>query len=142
MGSTVCSRCARARSRSVAPTRSARRSGPKLCDEILQLHVAAILAAQRLIYLETQYFSSHAICEALEQRMRDAERPALEIVMVLNMRGETLKEQVAVGLAQAQIIGRLRLVASETPHQLGIFYTLPACDAEEARSGPPTSTPS
>jgi len=105
--------------------------GPKLCNEILKLHVAAILAAQQLIYLETQYFSSRAICEALEQRMRDARQPALEIALVLNMRGETLKEQAAVGLAQAQNIGRLRLVASETPHQLGVFYTLPACEAEE-----------
>lgn len=105
--------------------------GPKLCDEILRLHVAAILAAQKLIYLETQYFSSHAIAEAVEQRMRDTQLPPLELVFVLNMRGETLKEQAAVGLAQAQIIGRLRQVASETPHQLGIYYTLPACGADE-----------
>lgn len=105
--------------------------GPKYCQEILQLHVAAILAAERLIYLETQYFSSHSICEALEKRMRDASKPALELAFVLNMRGETLKEQAAVGLAQAQIIGRLRQVASETPHKLGIYYTLPECDADE-----------
>jgi phospholipase D1/2 len=105
--------------------------GPKLCTEILQLHVAAIHAAQKLIYLETQYLSSHAICEALEQRMRDTAKPALELAFVLNMRGETLKEQAAVGLAQAQIIGRLRQVASETPHQLGIYYTLPSCGEGE-----------
>ncbi|MDB4974599.1 MAG: hypothetical protein JWN48_2940 [Myxococcaceae bacterium] len=101
--------------------------GPKLCTEILELHRTAIAAAERLIYLETQYFSSHAVAEALEKRMRDGHKPPLEIVMILNMRGETLKEQAAVGLAQAQIIGRLREVASETPHQLGLFYTLPQC---------------
>jgi phospholipase D1/2 len=105
--------------------------GPKLCQEILSLHVAAIHAAQKLIYLETQYLSSHAIAEALEQRMRDADKPPLELAFVLNMRGETLKEQAAVGLAQAQIIGRLRQAASETPHQLGIFYTLPSCQPDE-----------
>jgi phospholipase D1/2 len=105
--------------------------GPKLCTEILTLHQAAIARAERLIYLETQYFSSHAVAEALEQRMRDTSLPPLEIVMILNMRGETLKEQAAVGLAQAQIIGRLRQVAAETPHQLGIYYTLPSCDAKE-----------
>ncbi|HEX5656186.1 MAG TPA: phospholipase D-like domain-containing protein, partial [Polyangiales bacterium] len=54
------------------------------------------------------------------------------IVMVLNMRGETLKEQAAVGLAQAQNITRLRKVASETAHKLGMYYTLPACEAAEA----------
>ncbi|HEX5661223.1 MAG TPA: phospholipase, partial [Polyangiales bacterium] len=31
--------------------------GPKLCTEILALHEAAIAQAERLIYLETQYFS-------------------------------------------------------------------------------------
>lgn len=105
--------------------------GPKLCEEILKLHCAAIAAAEHSIYLETQYFSSHAIAEAFEQRLRDSTRGPLEIVMVLNMRGETLKEQAAVGLAQAQIIGHLRQVASETPHHLGIYFTLPECKAPE-----------
>ena len=105
--------------------------GPQLCTEILSLYQAAIARADSLIYVETQYFSSHAVCEALEQRMRAPERPGLSIVLILNMRGETLKEQAAVGLAQAQIIARLRLVASETKHRLGIFYTVPQCDPAE-----------
>ena len=64
-------------------------------------------------------------------RMREPGRTRLEIVLILNMRGETLKEQAAVGLAQAQNVGRLRQVAGETGHALGMYYTLPACDAEE-----------
>jgi phospholipase D1/2 len=104
--------------------------GPKLCTEIQALHLDAIAAAEHLIYIETQYFSAGSICEALEKRLRDP-RGALELVLVLNMRGETLKEQAAVGLAQAQNIARLRNVASETKHQLGIYYTLPACEAPE-----------
>ncbi len=106
--------------------------GPKLCVEIKELYVAAIERAERLIYIETQYLSSHEIAEALEQRMRAPDRARLELVFILNMRGETLKEQAAVGLAQAQIIDRLRVVASETGHPLGIYFTLPACDAEES----------
>jgi phosphatidylserine/phosphatidylglycerophosphate/cardiolipin synthase-like enzyme len=106
-------------------------SGPPQCTEIRDLHVDAILAAERLIYLETQYFSSHAIADAFETRMRAQERPHLEIVMILNMEGETLKEQAAVGLAQAQILGRLREVARQTGHALGIYFTLPACDGDE-----------
>lgn len=105
--------------------------GSKLCTEILALYQAAIARAESLIYLETQYFSSHAVCEALEQRMRAHERSGLDIVLILNMRGETFKEQAAVGLAQAQIIGRLRQLASETKHRLGIFYTVPQCDPED-----------
>jgi phospholipase D1/2 len=105
--------------------------GPERCREIEQLHLAAIAKAEQLIYAETQYMSSHSIADALMQRMREPDRPKLEIVLVLNMRGETLKEQAAVGLAQAQNIDHLRKVAKETGHQLGMYYTLPECDAEE-----------
>ncbi|MET0287287.1 MAG: phospholipase D-like domain-containing protein [Polyangiales bacterium] len=106
--------------------------GPKLCEEIRVLHEDAIAAAERSIYIETQYFSAQSIYEALEKRLREP-RGALEIVLVLNMRGETLKEQAAVGLAQAQNIARLRKVASETAHQLGIYYTLPSCETPETQ---------
>lgn len=105
--------------------------GPKPCLEILYLHEAAIANAQRLIYLETQYLSSHRITDAFEKRMRNVEQPKLEMVFILNMRGETLKEQAAVGLAQAQNIGRLRQVANETGHQLGMYYSLPHCNEGE-----------
>jgi phospholipase D1/2 len=103
--------------------------GPKPCLEIQGQHLRAIREAERLIYIETQYMSSRTITSALEERMRVAHRSKLEIVMVLNIRGETLKEQAAVGLAQAQNIGQLRQVARETGHRLGMYYTLPACDA-------------
>jgi phospholipase D1/2 len=105
--------------------------GPLPCVEIEKLHLAAIAAARQLIYVETQYLSSHKITHALEQRMRTQEQSGLEIVLILNMRGETLKEQAAVGLAQAQNIDRLRRMAKETGHALGMYYTLPACDAPE-----------
>lgn len=111
-------------------------SGPTPCAEIRTLYVDAIRAAERLIYLETQYFSSHDIADAFEQRMRDESRSKLEIVMILNKRGETLKEQAAVGLAQAQILGRLKQVARECGHQLGLYFTLPHFNAgEEAEHG-------
>jgi phospholipase D1/2 len=103
-------------------------SGPERCVEIEALHLAAIAAAEQLIYIETQYLSARTIGEALTARFRAAGRPPLEVVLVLNKRGETLKEQAAVGLAQAQLIRRLRKVAAETGHALGIFYTLPATD--------------
>jgi phosphatidylserine/phosphatidylglycerophosphate/cardiolipin synthase-like enzyme len=105
--------------------------GPKPCTEIRDLHVDVLQAAERLIYIETQYFSSHVIAEALERRMRSEGRPHLEIVLVLNMKAETLKEQAAVGLSQAKQIARVRKVAAETGHALGIYYSLPACDADE-----------
>jgi phospholipase D1/2 len=105
--------------------------GPEKCIEISNLYLDAISAAQQLIYIETQYFSSHVIGEALERRMRATDKPLLEIVLVINMKGETLKEQAAVGLAQAELIGKMRDVAAATGHRLGIYYTLPACGPDE-----------
>lgn len=105
--------------------------GPSPCKEIEALHLEAIARAEQLIYAETQYLSSHRMASALEARMRAPDRPRLSIVLILNMRGETLKEQAAVGLAQAQNIDRLRRVAAETGHRLGMYCSLPACDAPE-----------
>jgi phospholipase D1/2 len=105
--------------------------GSTMCQEVLELYRTAFAAAEKLIYIETQYFSSHAVAEALEQRMREENRSPLEIVLILNMKAETLKEQAAVGLSQAKEIARLRAAAEETSHHLGIYYTLPECQPGE-----------
>jgi phospholipase D1/2 len=99
---------------------------PHECREVLSLYVAAIRSAQRNIYIETQYFSSERIGAALVERLRQPGRPAIEVVMILNMRAETLKEQIAVGLAQAKVLLDVRKAAEGTQHQLGIYYTVPA----------------
>lgn len=105
--------------------------GRSMCHEIRNLYAAAFDAAERLIYIETQYFSSHAIAEALERRLRAKDRGALEVVLILNMKAETLKEQAAVGLAQTKEIARIRRAAAETQHHVGIYYTLPHCQPGE-----------
>ncbi|MEJ7730914.1 MAG: phospholipase D-like domain-containing protein [Polyangiaceae bacterium] len=98
--------------------------------EIEAQYREGILSAERLIYVETQYFSSHAIGEALCQRLR-APGPTLQVVLVLNMKAETLKEQIAVGLAQAKNIVDVRAAVEGTPHRLGIYYTVPDSDGGE-----------
>jgi phospholipase D1/2 len=105
--------------------------GRAMCQEIRDLYIAAFDAAEKLIYIETQYFSSHMIAEALERRLRAEGRSALEVVLILNMKAETLKEQAAVGLAQAKEIVRIRKAAEETHHHVGIYYTLPECQPGE-----------
>ncbi len=96
------------------------------CHEVVDLYRDAIGAAERSLYVETQYFSSQALAEALIGRLRAPQRSPLEVVLVLNMRAETLKEQVAVGLAQAKILGEIREAARGTAHRVGIYYTVPA----------------
>lgn len=104
--------------------------GPKPCEEIRNLYVDAMQAAEQLIYIETQYFSAHTIVDALERSLAARSKP-LEVVLIINMKAETLKEQAAVGLAQAGQLDRLRKLAQRTGHHLGIYYSLPACEAGE-----------
>jgi len=102
--------------------------GERPAAEVLRLFLRAIAEARELIYVETQYFSSRAIADALIARMR---RSPLQLVLVLNMRGKTLREQAAVGLAQAQNCERLKQVAAETGSRLGLYYTLPCCEVAD-----------
>jgi phospholipase D1/2 len=96
------------------------------CHEVNELYCAAIASADEHIYVETQYFSSAKVSEALVKRLSAPGRPAIDVVLVLNMRAETMKEQLAVGLAQAKVLSDLRKAAEGTPHRLGIYYTVPA----------------
>jgi phospholipase D1/2 len=104
------------------------RTEPQVADrslrEIEQLFIDAIDAADCLIYLETQYFSSRRIYEALVRRMRAAARPRLDIVIVVNERAEAVKEELAVGLRQATNLQGLREVAAASGHALGVYYSL------------------
>ncbi len=60
--------------------------------EVEQLFVDSIKAAENLIYLENQYFTSHVIADALAARLRRATGP--DVVMVLpKMTGGWLEQQ-------------------------------------------------
>lgn len=98
--------------------------------EVEALLIAAISAAERLIYIETQYFSSRSIGDALISRMREKERPRLQIVVIVNGKAEAIKEEIAVGLRQAKTLTRIAKAASETGHAFGVYGTL--CDGEAA----------
>jgi phosphatidylserine/phosphatidylglycerophosphate/cardiolipin synthase-like enzyme len=94
--------------------------------EVEALFTDAIGAAERLIFIETQYFSSRRIREALIERMARTDRPRLEIVVLVNERAEALKEELAVGLRQAQNLEQLRRSAAPSGHRLGLYYSI--CD--------------
>jgi phosphatidylserine/phosphatidylglycerophosphate/cardiolipin synthase-like enzyme len=94
--------------------------------EVERLFEDAIAAADRLIYVETQYLSSRRMREALARRMRASGRPRPEIVIVVNEQAEALKEELAVGLRQARNLEMLRDIASRTGCALGCYFSL--CD--------------
>jgi phospholipase D1/2 len=94
--------------------------------EVERLFEDAIAAADRLIYVETQYLSSRRMREALVQRMCVSGRPRPEIVIIVNEQAEALKEELAVGLRQARNLEILRNTASRTGCALGCYVSL--CD--------------
>ena len=98
--------------------------------EVARLFEDAIAAADHLIYIETQYFSSRRIREALVRRMCASDRPRPEIVIVVNEQAEALKEELAVGLRQARNLEVLRDTASRTGCSLGCYFSL--CDGAHA----------
>ena len=110
----------------VALSRTDPRPDGTTVREVERLFEDAITAAERLIYIETQYFSSRRMREALVRRMRAAGRPRPEIVIVVNERAEALKEEIAVGLRQARNLEILREVADTTGCPLGCYFTV--CD--------------
>ena len=108
----------------IALSRTEPRRKDETIREIEHLLIDALGSAEQLIYIETQYFSSTRLREALIERMRAPHRPHLEIVVFVNPRAEKLKEEIAVGLRQAKNLEALRGVAAETGNALGIYYSL------------------
>ena len=108
----------------VALSRTDPRPDGKTIREVGHLFEDAIAAAERLIYIETQYFSSRRIREALIRRMRAAGRPRPEIVIVVNEHAEALKEELAVGLRQARNLEVLRETAAASGCALGCYFSL------------------
>jgi phospholipase D1/2 len=99
--------------------------GPEIAvREVERLYVDAIAAARAMIYVETQYFSSRRVRDALVARLRAADGPLLDVVIIVNERAEALKEEIAVGLRQAKVLMMLRRAAAGTGHRLGLYFTL------------------
>ena len=73
--------------------------------EVEALYLAAIAAARRSIYCETQYFASRRIAEALEARLREPDGP--EVVIVNPRKAEGWLEEKVMGSARALYAERL-----------------------------------
>ena len=106
----------RTRAKTVVPLRDGVR-------EIRSLFLDAIASADALIYMENQYFSSQAVFRALTDRMRQTERPRLEIVMIFPRKPTAFIEELSMGIAQSKIFKALIETAAHYGHSLGIYYT-------------------
>jgi phospholipase D1/2 len=104
--------------------------------EIRDLYVRAIHNAKRMIYIETQYLTSCCVRDALVARMNDESKPKLDIVLMLPHKPERFKEEVFIGLTQADVLDEVVKAAKEHGHALGL-YNVATPDPAAAPDGPP-----
>jgi phospholipase D1/2 len=74
--------------------------------EIEALYLAAIAAAKHTIYIETQYFSSSRVADALASRLAEDSGP--EVIVINPRRAAGWLEEKAMGSARALFVERLR----------------------------------
>lgn len=89
--------------------------------DVAATYADALLAAERIIYIETQYFTSRTIARALTTRLRDAERPPLQVLILLPGGADNAKEAFALGDLQHQVLSELKAAAEENGHELRLL---------------------
>jgi phospholipase D1/2 len=86
--------------------------------EVEALYVDLIGAAQRLIYLENQYFTADSVGTALAERLGDPHGP--EIIVVLRLLSHGWLEELTMHNLRKALIARLR--AADRHGRLQIYY--------------------
>lgn len=86
--------------------------------EIEALYLAAIGAAQRTLYIESQYFASRKIAEAMIERLQEPAGP--EFVIINPESADGWLEEEVMGSSRARL---LRIVAAADPHGRFRIYT-------------------
>jgi phospholipase D1/2 len=94
--------------------------------EIEALYLAAIHSARQTLYLESQYFASAAVADALVRRLAEPDGP--EIVLVNPSRAEGWLEEKVMGSARALLLDRLR--AADRHHRFRIYTPVTAGGAD------------
>jgi phospholipase D1/2 len=86
--------------------------------EIEALYLAIIAAARRNLYIESQYFASRRIAEAMIARLREADGP--DIVVVNPETADGWLEEEVMGSSRARL---LDVIAKSDPHRRFRIYT-------------------
>ena len=102
--------------------------GGKAIHEIEALYLAAIEATERVLYIESQYFASRKIAEAMAERLAEADGP--EIVIVNPESADGWLEEEVMGSSRARLLrmieradvrGRFRLYTPVTEGREPIY---------------------
>jgi phospholipase D1/2 len=118
------------RGRQVAVSRTEWPLEGQVISEILALFERAILAAERLIYIETQYFTSRALAEAIYYRLADSARSKLQIVLVMPDGADSPKEDFVLGNRQRSIRRFIADVARHFGHEFRLLMSSEASAAD------------
>ena len=86
--------------------------------QIEQLHLDMIAAAERFIYLENQYLSSHAITDALVERLEEPDGP--EIILLLTQDTGGWLEEGTLGILRSRLLEKL--VKADKHKRFGAYY--------------------
>ncbi len=98
------------------------RALPERIGEVVNLFADAISAAEHLIYIETQYFTSRSIAQVLLERMGNAALPKLDIVVFMPHGADTAMEKMALEDTQEGVLSSLLKAAQDSGHQIRLFY--------------------
>jgi phospholipase D1/2 len=86
--------------------------------EVEALFLDSLKRAQRYVYIETQYLTSHTIAQCLAARLQDPKGP--EIVMVLHPNSDGWLEQHTMDVLRGRVLERLH--AADKFHRLNLNY--------------------
>jgi phosphatidylserine/phosphatidylglycerophosphate/cardiolipin synthase-like enzyme len=91
--------------------------------QVRDFYLRNIHDAEHSIYLETQYFTSREIHDALVERMRDRRKPRLNLVLIMPENAGSPKERLTLGDAQEEILASLCSVAASSGCHLRAYYS-------------------
>jgi len=92
--------------------------GDPAVSEVKQLYLDGFAAARRSVYLENQYFTSPAVCEAIERRLGEGDPP--EMVIVSRKSCDGWLEQETMEVLRARRLHRLR--GHDPRGRFGAYY--------------------
>lgn len=97
--------------------------------EAIELTLAALRAARRHIYIESQYFASQRVCRLIGERLAEPDGP--EVVIVTTLAAHGTIERLVLGANRDRFLRRL--VEADRHGRLRAFYpVVPGPDGGEA----------
>jgi phosphatidylserine/phosphatidylglycerophosphate/cardiolipin synthase-like enzyme len=90
-------------------------------QEVRAATLSALGGAERLIYIETQYFTSRSVTAALLERLQDRTKSRLQLLILMPGGADNSKEKFALGDLQSAMLADLEAAAEAHGHELSFL---------------------